>query len=612
MRRRKPRDLGWRMRRALLAATLAAALVGPATPATALSRPGGPLALASGSYFGVTANENQNDGINGGKAEVLDFEADIGRKIDIDNRFYVWGDQLPTAQEVWDVQNGRIPMITWGKRDTLNILSGAQDAWILAQAGRLANLGGPFFLRFFGEPDGAYQANIVHTPADYIAAWRHVHNLFLQAGATNAVWVWCPTANSYLPSSPNLWPPDFYPGDTFVDWVAADGYNWYPTQPTNGGRSFKVVFQNFYDWAITTGKPIMIAETGALEGNPGKAQWLTDAWQVMKTDFTMIQAFVYFDTMVLKNGVVNDWRVAPTPATFAAYKAGASDPYFNPLSVPDTNPPSTPGKPAGNSTVPGQIALSWGASTDDHATTITYSVFRDGSSTAAGTVLSSSTTNVGFTDTNLAPGSGHTYQVVASDGVNTSAVSPVSDLITVMSGSTPVFSDTFAAGFGAWASTTNLSLDATSGGAAPPSAKAQVSGQKAFAIATFAQSFSSLCASEGINLASIGTTSVAVLKLRTGTTSVARIFIDPGRGIKVRNDATGATFNPARTLATGWHSIELCATMGTGSSLRLSLDGLLIGTWVTALGTSPITGLQILDETAKTITVNVDDVLVHQ
>lgn len=597
----------------VLATCLLALLGVVPAPASAAGRPVGPLSLSTGSYFGAYGNPVSNDGINGGQAEISGLEADIGRKLDIDNRFYTWAQQLPTAQEVWDVQNGRIPMVTWGKHDTLDIISGSQDAWIRAQADRLATLGGSFFLRFFAEPDGAYQANIVHAASDYIAAWRHVHDIFVEEGATNAIWVWCPTANSFKPGSTNPWPPTLYPGDAYVDWVAADGYNWYPSVPTNGGRTFKQVFQDFYDWAVTSGKPIMIAETAALADNPDQAAWLTAAANTVETDMTMIQAFVYFDTLVQKSGNTYDWRVSTVPATYDAYKAMAADPYFNPLSGPDTQAPTVPGKPSGTSTTPGQIDLMWAASSDDLATTIAYRLFRDGGSIPVGTVLSSSTTTVGFTDTGLAQGSSHTYQVDASDGTNTSALSPSSDPITVASGPPTVFSDSFSSGFGAWSPVTNLTLDNTTGGASPPSAKAQPAGVRAFARTTLPQTYPSLCMSEAINLSSLGTSSVALLKLRAGGVSLARILVAPNRALKVRNDVTGATFLTGRTLTVGWHSIELCVTVGASGSLSMSYDGTPAGSWSAQnLGTTPISGLQILDDTAKTFTANVDDVAAHE
>ncbi len=585
------------------------ALLGAPPTAGAATRPTGPLALASGSYFGAFENPDRTDTVAGSEAEVTRFESDLGRKIDIDNRFYSWSQQIPTAAEAWDVANGRIPMVTWGAQDTLQLQAGTYDTFIRAQADRLRDLGGPVFLRFYHEMDGDYRQSIVHSAADYIAAWRHVHDLFGQEGATNVVWVWCPTAWKFINKSP--WPPDYYPGDAYVDWIAADGYNWYPA-PNTRWRTFTQVFGAFYDWAVTMPKPIMLAEIGVQEdpNDPNrKAAWLADAHSQLENAFDQVQAAVYFDTTITKGGNTYVWNLTSSSQAFSAWRDMGQDPYFDQLFDPDTQPPTIPGQPSGSSNAPGQISLSWAASTDDVASTITYRVYRDGGPTPVGSVSSSSTTTVGFTDTGLAPSSMHTYQVDASDGVNASALSPVSDQITVMAAPPSIFTEDFSSGFGAWSPVRNLTLDPTTGGVLPPSAHAAPSGVAAFARRSLGASYSSACLSEAVNLASIGTSAVQLLKLRAGTTNVARLVVTPARMLRVRNDVTASFLNTNRSLATGWHTVELCVAVGASGSLSASLDGSPIGSWTGQnLGTASLTQAQILDDTKKTFTANVDDV----
>ncbi len=103
----------------------------------------------------------------------------------------------------------------------------------------------------------------------------------------------------------------------------------------------------------------------------------------------------------------------------------------------DTTAPTVPGKPSGVSNSDSTIDLTWSASTDNQATTLTYQIYRDGGGSPVGSVASASTTTVTYTDTDLAAGSTHTYRVRASDGQNTSNLSPVSNPITVQSGGAP-------------------------------------------------------------------------------------------------------------------------------------------------------------------------------
>ncbi len=274
---------------------------------------------------------------DGTPAEVTSLETQIGRTLAIDHRFYTYKEALlpvdstvGMSDEAWDWANGRYSMITWGANDTYQYENGSQDAWVTAQAKRLAAFGHPIFLRFFHEPDGDYRKNTVHTPADYIAAWRHVHNLFIQAGATNVIWVWCPTAWKFNVANPT--PPSYYPGSDVVDWIAADGYNWNPAKPGAQWRSFAQVFQKFYNWAITMNKPIMAAEYGVLEdpANPNrKAQWFTDAANTLQTTMTQFQAVLYFDTTMSKGGLTYAWNIGSSPASMNAWKAMGAGAYFS-------------------------------------------------------------------------------------------------------------------------------------------------------------------------------------------------------------------------------------------------------------------------------------------
>ena len=58
-------------------------------------------------------------------------------------------------------------------------------------------LGAAVFLRWDAEMNGRWSfwgttSTNANTPAEFVAAWRHVHNIFTSNGATNVTWVWCP------------------------------------------------------------------------------------------------------------------------------------------------------------------------------------------------------------------------------------------------------------------------------------------------------------------------------------------------------------------------------------------------------------------------------------
>jgi beta-mannanase len=300
-------------------------------PAGAATRPVGKLSPASGALFGALVNPNRSNP-SSTPAEVTGLESEIGRKLAIVNHFYTYNQIVGTQGEVQDIAGGRIPMITWGATSTASINNGSQDAYIRQQATRIKNLGAPVFLRYFHEPEGDYRNTMVQSASAYITAWKRAQRLFREAGATNVVWVFCTTAYSFR-VTPSRDPRTFYPGDAFVDWIGADGYNFAPGKPGAKWNSFTTIFNRWYTWAAQRPKPLMAAEYGVME-DPAipnrKANWYNDMRNVVKTSFPLLQAVIAWSTENTKEGNVYNWNVDSSPQTLAAWKAMANDPYFNP------------------------------------------------------------------------------------------------------------------------------------------------------------------------------------------------------------------------------------------------------------------------------------------
>src|SRR5436305_951631 len=144
-----------------------------------------------------------------------------------------------------------------------------------------------------------------NTSADYVAVWRHVVDIFRQENATNVRWVWCPN----VMDTPQSVFAALYPGDSYVDWVGLDGYNWGTSQPGDRYKQWTKlsdIFGASYDALIAlTTKPLMIAETASTELGGDKAAWIT---QGLLTDlparFPAVRAVIWFD-----ENKETDWRV---------------------------------------------------------------------------------------------------------------------------------------------------------------------------------------------------------------------------------------------------------------------------------------------------------------
>lgn len=321
---------------------------------------------------------------------------------------------------------------------------------------------------------------------------------------------------------------------------------------------------------------------------------------------------VSFTNTGLASGSTHTYTV---DAQDAVPNASAMSPVSDPITVqvPDTTAPTVPGQPTGAANGKSEIDLTWAASTDDVSTDITYHVYRDGNSTPVGSVTSSSTTTVNFTDTGLAPGSTHTYTVDAEDeALNVSLMSPVSDPISTIGN---IFADSFDGGdFSAWSSVTRLTIDLGNGATSPPSAMGSVTSQSAFAYTNLPATYSNLCVSEVVNVTTQDANSVVLMRLRTSTgAGISKVFVGSTGVLFVRSDVSTSQRSSLTTLPSGWNTIELCGTVGSSGTWDLYLNGSqIVSAWTADTGTTPVGRVQIGDDSAKTWTINFDDVVVDQ
>ena len=292
----------------------------PLPPASAPASPSAPGALFGAYVQGDSHTPDEQ------MAAVEEREHDLGRRLAIDHHFYPWEEEFPTIREQADLRAGRIPLISWnGKTLNLAIGLGQHDDLIRTRARAVKALGDKVMIRWMWEMDGRNKADHTRHPALYVAAWRHIHDVFAAEGATNVRWVWCPNATAFRAEDARN-APAYYPGDEYVDWICADGYNWAPGRTGDEWRSFASIYTPFYEWGMTRQKPLMVGEFGAQERNPGeKAQWLAETRDALKTKFPGIKAVVYFDA-----DKDYDWRVTSSPETLAAFRDMANDPWFTP------------------------------------------------------------------------------------------------------------------------------------------------------------------------------------------------------------------------------------------------------------------------------------------
>src|SRR2546429_9938464 len=114
--------------------------------------------------------------------------------------------------------------------------------------------------------DGFHNGGANGGPAKFVAAYRHIHDVFTSVGPSRVEWVWCPNVGD-APAEPWNHDRNYYPGDDYVDWLCVDGYNWGTTQSWSAWTSFHDIFASWYADFASAGKPILIGEGAPTEGD---------------------------------------------------------------------------------------------------------------------------------------------------------------------------------------------------------------------------------------------------------------------------------------------------------------------------------------------------------
>lgn len=246
-----------------------------------------------------------------------DFGSKTGTKPNLDEYYVPWGQPFntATADDLWS--DGAMPLVSWEpftRRTVLTwIADGRQDGYITSWAKAVAALHRPIAISFAAEMNGYWEdwGTKHNTPAQFVAAWRHVHDVFIKNGATNVLWVWSPNIVNHLnvPLAP------YWPGSAYVDWVGMDGYWRGPS--SSAGTTFNSVFgPTVTEVRKFSSKPMLIAETAGVPG--WKVRAINDLFYGVEHTKGMI-GFVWFN----ENARDADWRVTNDPSSLATFKADA-------------------------------------------------------------------------------------------------------------------------------------------------------------------------------------------------------------------------------------------------------------------------------------------------
>jgi parallel beta-helix repeat protein len=278
---------------------------------------------------------------------------------------------------------------------------------------------------------------------------------------------------------------------------------------------------------------------------------------------------------------------------------------FGADSVPPTAPQSLTADPFYKT----QVDLAWTASTDSVGVT-GYEIWRDGA------LLQALGVQTAYSDTTVAPGSTHSYQVRARDGAgNFSGFSNTVSATTPASG--PFFHDGFETGdFSKWTQNNGLVVQQANvhtGANAAQAASDGSAGASAYRTLVptetnlyYAVRFKVLGQSANINLMRVRSTSSAA--------ALVTLYVTTTNRIGLRNDVGGVATTSTAVASPGvWHTAQLHVRVDGGSSLtEVWLDGVSVPQLSLSgidLGSNPIGRIELGDPSPSgSIDVALDEV----
>jgi Glycosyl hydrolase family 26 len=276
------------------------AVAGPPTPAPVI------LPTTPDSYLGV-----YRKGVPHTYAGVKAMTAMTGVRPNVVMYYSGWLEPFRMKFAVTAASHGAVPMVQIEptKIRMSAITSGSYDTYLRDFATDVRSYGHGVIIGFGHEMNGWWYSwgNRQTTPAEFVAAWRHIVRIFRTVGTTNVTWLW--TVNIIDSKSGIRAPGPWWPGRQYVTWVGIDGYYYKPAWAFAPlfGPTIKAV-------RALTRDPILISETGAAP-QAGKAAKITDVFAGVRAYGLL--GFVWYDAMGLR-----DWAI-DTPAAAAALRRGA-------------------------------------------------------------------------------------------------------------------------------------------------------------------------------------------------------------------------------------------------------------------------------------------------
>jgi len=279
-----------------------------------------PLPTAPESYLGVYA-----DGVPASYDGVRSFGQATGTTPDLVTYYSGWYEPFNTRLARTAASHGAAPLVQIDPTGVklAAIAAGQYDAYLSSYAEAVRAYRDPVILSFGHEMNGTWYSWGYRnaSPAEFVAAWRHIVTVFRVLGVSNVTWMWTVNVINDTQAGKIPSPAAWWPGKAYVTWVGIDGYYLKPSWafvPLFGPTIAAV--------REITSDPILIAETGAVPA-AGQSAKIADLFAGIRTYGLL--GFVWFDSVDPVNQ--EDFRIT-SPSGLIAFRRAADTSYKRPAS----------------------------------------------------------------------------------------------------------------------------------------------------------------------------------------------------------------------------------------------------------------------------------------
>jgi len=214
----------------------------------------------------------------------------------------------PFAETLYS--HGAIPLanIDPGNANMAAIATGKDDRYLRSYADQVVAYGHPVILSFAPEPNS--RSYKWRAPDAWVAAWRHVVEVFREDGASNATWLWAMAGNQAGTGPIQA----YWPGASYVTWVGIGGYY------SNSSQTFQSIFgPTIRAVRQFTEDPILLSDVGIAQA-AGQAAKLSGLFAgIRRYD---LLGLVWSDTTLHRVLYRRGWRLGGYPAAVTAFRRG--------------------------------------------------------------------------------------------------------------------------------------------------------------------------------------------------------------------------------------------------------------------------------------------------